>query len=70
MRGDCLTCSKISTCSTTSVVKALSDFTCVLYEPVLEPVYVARVAMMQQYGEEITVRAMLEGQNPMKEGEE
>lgn len=60
MRGDCLSCSRLGNCAQTSVEKVLADFTCVLYEPVEEPVYLARAQMMEKFGEELAVKAMLE----------
>jgi hypothetical protein len=60
MRGDCLSCSRISRCSETSVEKVLNDYTCVLYEPVNEPTYKARVDTMEKFGEVVAIRAMLD----------
>lgn len=59
MRGDCLTCCKIDICSKTDVEKVLNSFTCILFEPISEPVYRARVLLMEQYGEVPAVEAML-----------
>jgi hypothetical protein len=59
VKGDCLTCSKIDICSKTSVEKVLNSFTCILFEPISEPVYRARVTLMEQYGEVPAVVAML-----------
>lgn len=71
MRGDCLTCSKVETCSVTSVEKMLNSFTCILFEPIPEPVYRARVQMMEQYGEVAAVDAMLKRPPQVtQEGEE
>lgn len=68
--GDCLTCSKIATCTETSVERALTSYVCPLFEPVPEPVYAARITMMQQYGEATAVEAMLNRpQEPVEEGE-
>jgi hypothetical protein len=69
MRGDCLTCSLIGTCSRTSVQKVLDSFTCALYEPVPAPVYHSRVMMMQTYGDEVAVQAMMNDQQHQKEEE-
>lgn len=59
MRGDCLTCLRVDICSETSVEKVLRSYTCVLFEAISEPVYLARVKLMEQYGEVATVEAML-----------
>jgi hypothetical protein len=70
MKGDCLSCSRLGNCAETSVEKVLSDFTCVLYEPVEEPVYLARAQMMEKFGEALAVQAMLERpEEPQEEGE-
>lgn len=60
MRGDCLSCEKISRCTETSVEKVLNDHTCVLYEPVEEPVYKARVETIEKFGAVLAVKAMLD----------
>lgn len=72
MRGDCLTCSRVDTCSETSIERVLNSFTCVLFEPISEPVYQARVRLMEQYGEVAAVEAMLKRppQTTQEEGEE
>lgn len=68
MRGDCLSCSKVEICSATSVEKILNSFTCPLYESIPEPVYRARVMLMQQFGDVAAVKAMM--QKPPERGEE
>lgn len=60
MKGDCLTCSRLGNCSETSVSKVLNDYTCSLYGPVEEPVYKARVATMELYGDIPAVQAMID----------
>lgn len=59
MRGECLACSRIAECSITSMQKVLSSFTCPLFEEVPGPVYQSRVVLMQQFGEEGAVAAMM-----------
>lgn len=59
MRGECLACTKLATCGETTAERVLSSFTCFLFEPVAESVYLARVTMMQKYGEMSAVCAML-----------
>lgn len=59
MRGDCLSCNRMWKCSETSVEKVLADYTCVLYEPEQEPVYRARIDMMEKFGEVRAIQAML-----------
>lgn len=63
-RGDCLSCSKLTVCSTTSEEKVLQGFTCVLFEGAEEPVFLARAQLMQQLGDVFAVNAMLfKGEN-------
>ena len=59
MRGDCLSCCKVDICSATSVERILTSYTCVLFEAIPEPVYRARVQLMEQYGEVATATALL-----------
>lgn len=59
LRGDCLSCSKLGQCQTTSVEKVLEGFTCWLFDPAQEPVAMARWNMMQQVGEVPAARAMV-----------
>lgn len=72
MRGDCLACSKVETCSVTSIEKMLNSYTCILFEEIPEPVYRARVQLMEQYGEVPAVVAMLKRppEDTTQEGEE
>lgn len=70
MRGDCLSCARLGRCMETTVAKVLKDYTCVLYEPVEEPVYRARVQMMEQFGEVLAVQGMLEQPEKKPEGED
>lgn len=67
LKGDCLSCSKVSSCSATSVEKIIEGFTCQLFEGVPEPEYIARLEMIQKYGEQ-TIQAMLN--RPVSKGEE
>ncbi len=60
MRGDCLSCSRLQSCAETDVEKVLNDYTCVLYDPVEEPVYWARAHMIEKFGEVLAVEAMLD----------
>lgn len=59
LRGECLACSKISSCSQTSVEKVRTSYTCSLFQEVPEPVYMARLQTMRQYGEVVAVEAMM-----------
>lgn len=69
MKGDCLTCARLGPCTETSVKKVLESYTCPLYEPVFEEVYLARIEMMKKYGEETALKAMIG--NPLEaKGEE
>lgn len=68
MRGECLACTKIAGCGATSVERVLNSFTCPLFEAVIEPVYMARVTMMEKYGDVSAACAML--QRPPEEEED
>jgi hypothetical protein len=59
IRGDCLACTKLGKCQTTSVDRVLEGFTCWQFDPAPEPVAMARWNMMQQVGEKTAVRAMV-----------
>lgn len=59
LRGECLACRKIGNCLQTSVDKAWWGFTCPLFEEVSEPEYLARINAMEEYGDVIAIRAML-----------
>lgn len=51
LRGECLACSKISSCTETSVEKAKSGYTCPLFEEVPEAVDQARFDIIKQFGD-------------------
>ena len=68
LRGECLACSRIATCADTSVDKVLNSYTCVLFDGVPEPVYMARLMMMEKYGAVSAIHAMLD--RPEKEDHE
>lgn len=70
MKGDCLSCARLGRCSETSVEKVLHDFTCILYEPVEEPVYKARVTSMELYGDVPAVQAMIDKPEDQEDEEE
>jgi hypothetical protein len=69
LRGECLCCSKVSLCTDTSFDKIMSSYTCPLFEGISEPVYMARITMMQQYGATATIESMLMRRDPNPEGE-
>lgn len=60
MKGDCLSCTRLGRCSQTNLQKVLKDHTCVMFEPVEQPVFMARVSSMELYGTVPAVRAMLD----------
>jgi hypothetical protein len=60
VRGECLACARVSGCGETSVERVLNSYTCLLFEPVTEPVYLARETMMEKYGAVSAVCAMLQ----------
>lgn len=68
MRGECLACTRLAGCGATSVERVLESYTCYLFEPVTEPVYLARATMMEKYGDVSAVCAML--QRPPEEEED
>jgi hypothetical protein len=57
--GDCLTCTKLGTCTETNLQRVLDSYTCPLFEPVVEPIYLARISMMQKYGDIEAVSSMI-----------
>lgn len=59
MRGECLACKKVQTCTETSIQRLKSGYTCPLFEEVPEPVYTARYDLIQMYGEEMALRAIM-----------
>lgn len=67
LHGDCLACSRIAVCTDTSVQKVEESFTCTLFTGVEEPVYYARLAMIENYGSRRAIEAMLQRSD---EGEE
>lgn len=70
-RGECLACIKLDRCSETSVERALTSHTCPLFTEVEEPVYLARITMMQRYGPRPAVEVMMSRPAlPPKEGED
>jgi hypothetical protein len=58
--GDCLTCTRLGECSETSPDKIKTSYVCSLFRPVPEPVYMARHVMMETYGEDAAIAAMLD----------
>lgn len=60
MKGDCLSCNRLGKCNETDLKKVLNDYSCVLYQPVEAPVYWARAQMMEDFGDSLAVKAMLE----------
>jgi len=59
LRGDCLSCSRIAFCIDTSTKRVIESYTCPLFTGVEEPVYLARLAMIKNYGTERAIEAML-----------
>lgn len=59
LRGDCLTCSRIEVCNVVTVEKVKQSHTCPLFREVTEPVYLARLSMMSNYGEDAAIDAMI-----------
>lgn len=57
--GECLICSKVNSCSETSAEKIKQSYVCVLFHPVSEPVYLARLQMLNEYGEQSAIIAIL-----------
>ncbi len=67
-RGDCLTCARIYECSITTLERVLSSYTCPLFDAVPSPTYEARVRLMEMFGDEGAVAAMM--MKPTTEQEE
>lgn len=67
-KGDCLSCTKVGSCTGTDVEKVRWGFTCQLFEGIPEAEYLARIDMMKKYGETQAIRAMLN--RPEDNGEE
>lgn len=61
MRGECLACKKVNRCTETNLVRMKSGYTCPLFEEVPEPIYTARYDLIQQYGDEMALRAIKDG---------
>ena len=57
--GDCLSCASLRQCTETSVEKVLASYTCPLFTPVEEPIYIARLDMIQKYGQMEAVSSMV-----------
>lgn len=68
IRGECLACTKLSSCNETNLQRVLTGYTCPLFEPVQEGVFVARIDMITRYGETVAVEVML--QKPPDMGDE
>jgi hypothetical protein len=60
LRGDCLTCAKIHDCNEVTIERVKESYTCPLFSATDEAVYLARLHMMQVYGEENAIEAMLD----------
>lgn len=69
LRGECLACDRLGECTKTNVELVLQSYTCASFEPTPEPVYVARWDLMQQFGPQSAVEAMLLQQKPEQEEE-
>jgi hypothetical protein len=59
IRGECLACTKLGSCREATVDRVLTSYTCLLFQPVQEPVYLARWETMQKLGDHRAVSAML-----------
>lgn len=70
LRGDCLTCAKIDACNEVTLQRVKDSYTCPLFTAVAEPVYLARLHMMESYGEDTAIEAMLNRPTDPDEEEE
>jgi len=59
-RGDCLCCSKIKTCTFTTVEKVQQGYTCHFFSEVSEAEWMARWNSMKKFGEIISIQAMMD----------
>ena len=66
MKGDCLSCSRLSNCSETDVRKVIEAYTCLRYDAVEEPVFKAREDSIERFGLEQAISAMLESKGDTK----
>lgn len=55
-------------CLETSVEKMKNGYTCPLFEEIPEPIYTARYALIQQFGESMAMKAIMK--RPTREEEE
>lgn len=67
LRGDCLTCARVSACPETSLERVKESYSCPLFQEVPEPVYLARIHMIEVYGEEAGIHSLLD--RPAEEDE-
>ena len=67
-KGDCLSCTKVSTCTGTDAAKIHAGFTCQLFEGIPEAEYLARIDTMKKYGEQQAIQALLN--RPEEKGDE
>lgn len=59
LRGDCLSCSRIDMCNNTNVDLVKQSYTCSLFTGVEEPIYRARLLMIEMYGDDRAIAAMI-----------
>lgn len=57
--GECLACYKLSLCLDTSLERVMTGYTCPLFGPVPEGVFMARIDMIQRYGDVQAIETML-----------
>jgi hypothetical protein len=69
MKGECFTCANTPICRETSVERVLKDYTCYNFKPVPEPVYLARLRIRWQFGDEMSAEAILNRGPELQGGE-
>ena len=60
LKGECTSCSRVSVCKETSIQRILDDYTCLRYEGVLEPEYLARMQTRATYGDRMLAEVLLQ----------
>jgi hypothetical protein len=59
VKGDCLACQRLGVCSATNPELVRNSFTCEFFAGAPEPEYLARMEMIQRFGEDMAVLAMM-----------
>lgn len=63
LKGECLSCNKVSKCSQTDEQKIIDGFTCALYAPISSELFMARLYVIDRFGEISGAKAIMEKGN-------